>query len=145
MHTQRMDAKDLLKTQLDDAGFQLSKVLEGMPEDALNKKLTSDSMSPKEQVAHLCEAYEAFKVNSSGGKYEWGTYQVPTSDTKSLVEEFKRKRAEAVDQVMSNPTDETMKHAHEYILGHDYYHVGQMCLARLAVQPDWNAYAIYGE
>ena len=140
-----MTATELLQDQMEDAGFQLSKVLEGMPEEAMDKKVTDGSMSPREQVAHLCEAYEAFKVNASGGKYEWGTYKAPATETAALVREFKAQRDDAVHQALSNPNPESIKHAHEYILGHDYYHVGQMCLARLAVQPDWNAYAIYRE
>ena len=138
-----MNATDLLHEQLDDAGYQLSKVLEDMPEDAMDKKVTRGAMSPREQVAHLCEAYEAFRVNSSGGKYEWGTYKPSAHDVGALVKEFEAKRAQAVSQALSNPSDETVKHAHEFILAHDYYHVGQMCLARIASQPDWDCYAIY--
>lgn len=138
-----MTAADLLKDQLDDAGYQLTKVLEDMPEEALDKKLTPDCMSPREQVAHLCEAYEAFRINSAGGKYEWGTYKLDSPDTASLMKEFQSQRQGVVDQALKNPSEETIKHAHAYILGHDFYHVGQMCQARLAVQPDWNPYAIY--
>jgi len=138
-----MNATDLLKEQMDDAGYQLTKVLEDMPEDALNKKVTSGSMSPREQVAHLCEAYEAFKVNATGGKYEWGSYKAPSSETASLINELKSQRAKAVDQAVTSSTPEAIKHAHEFIVGHDYYHVGQMCLARLDVQPDWDPYTIY--
>ena len=140
-----MTAVELLKDQLDDAGYQISKVLEGMPEQGLDHKVTPASMTPREQVAHLCEAYEAFRINSAGGKYEWGTYKLSASDMASLTTEFSKQRAGAVDQALGNPTDENIKHAHEFIIGHDYYHVGQMCLARIAVQPDWNPYAIYRE
>ncbi len=138
-----MNATDLLKDQLDDAGYQLSKVLEGMPEQAMDKKLTAGSMSPREQVGHLCEAYEAFKVNAGGGKYEWGSYAPSSTATPALIKEFQSQRSKAVDQALANPSPETIKHAHEYIVGHDYYHVGQMCLARLDVQPEWDCYAIY--
>jgi hypothetical protein len=138
-----MTATELLKDQLDDAGYQLTKVLEGMPEEALDKKLTPSSMSPREQVGHLCEAYEAFKVSAAGGKYEWGSYQPDNLETSLLVKELEAQRAKAVSAALNNPSDSTLKHAHEYILGHDYYHVGQMCLARLAVQTDWDPYAIY--
>jgi len=128
---------------MDDAGYQLTKVLEDMPENALDKKVTSGSMSPREQVAHLCEAYEAFRVNAGGGKYEWGSYETPSTETAALMNEFKSQRAKAVDKALACSTPEEIKHAHEFIVGHDYYHVGQMCLARLEVQPEWDGHAIY--
>jgi hypothetical protein len=140
-----MTAAELLKDQLDDSGYQITKVLEGMPESGMDHKVTPGSMTPREQISHLCEAYEAFKINSAGGKYEWGSYKAAAHETGALTAEFQAKRGEAVAAALANPTPETMKHAHEFIVGHDYYHVGQMCLARLAIQPDWNSYAIYRE
>jgi hypothetical protein len=138
-----MTAAELLKDQLDDSGFQLSKVLEGMSEKCLDHKITTEAMTPREQVAHLCEAYEAFRVNSAGGKYEWGSYVAPSQDMAALKTEFEKKRGEAVAQAENNPTPETMKSACDFIVGHDFYHVGQMCLARLAIEPEWNCYSIY--
>ena len=143
-NTATMTAADLLKDQLDDAGHQLTKVMEGMPDKGLDHKITPDSMSPRDQIAHLCEAYEACKVNGAGGKYEWGTYKAPTEKSE-LMSEFDKQRGAAVNQTLSNATPEAIKLASDYILGHDYYHVGQLCLARLAVEPDWNFYTIYRE
>jgi hypothetical protein len=138
-----MTATDLIKDQLDDSGYQLAKVIDGMPESGFDHKLTDIAMTPREQIAHLCEAYECFSVNAGGGKYEWGTYTAETGDTAALTVEFSKQRQKAVSAALSDASDEKIKLANDYIVGHDYYHVGQMCLSRLAVQPDWDSYTIY--
>src|SRR5689334_445661 len=102
MHNGNMTATELLKDQLEDAGYQLSKVLEGMPEKGLDHKITPEAMTPREQVAHLCEAYEAYKVNGKGGKYEWGSYSAPSTDTAALNAEFAKQRLAAVDQALAD-------------------------------------------
>lgn len=129
--------------QLTDAGNQIFKFCEGISESALDHRNTAGAMSPREQLAHLCECYEAYVTQAAGKKYEWGSYQAPNMDTPSLLSEFNAQRAKAVKLVEENPGDENLKLAHMYVLAHDYYHVGQMCQARLAVQPDWDPYAIY--
>jgi hypothetical protein len=138
-----MTATDLIKDQLEDSGYQLTKVIEGMPEHGFDHKLTDGAMTPREQIAHLAEAYECFSVNAAGGKYEWGTYKAASADTAALTTEFMKQREKAVAAALSDSSDEKIKLANDYILGHDYYHVGQMCLSRLAVEPDWDAYSIY--
>src|SRR5438309_8853909 len=142
-HTPKMNAADLLKDQLKDSGYQLTKVLEDMPEQGFDLKVTEAAMSPREQIAHLAEAYECFSVNAGGGKYEWGTYKPASQETAALTAEFKKQRDKAVSAALADPSDEKVKLAHDYIVGYDYYHVGQICLARLAVEPEWDPYAIY--
>jgi hypothetical protein len=140
-----MTAHDLLKDQLDDAGYQLSKVLEGIPEEAMEFRATPGSMNAREQIPHLMEAYQAYIDQCAGRKYEWGTLRPKSTETKALIDEFAGQRSKAVDTALSTDSEEAIKGAHMYVLGHDYYHVGQLCQARLAVQPDWNSYAIYRE
>jgi hypothetical protein len=138
-----MNAQKLFEDQLADAGYQLDKVLEDMTPACLDHKVTEGSMTPKEQIAHLMEAYHAFQENAAGRKYEWNTYRPASTDAVALIAEFKAKRAATVATALASDSDDKLITAHKYILGHDYYHVGQMCLARLATQPDWDPYAIY--
>lgn len=138
-----MTAHKLLEDQLQDAGYQLDKILEDMPAKTMDHKVTPGSMTPKEQVAHLMEAYEAFIETAAGRKYEWGSFHPASTEVSALMAEFKAKRAQAVAAALSTEDESMVIHAHKFITGHDYYHVGQMCLARLATQPDWDPYAIY--
>ncbi len=138
-----MTAHKLLEDQLQDAGYQLEKVLEDMPASTMDHKVTSGSMTPKEQIAHLMEAYQAFLETAAGRKHEWGSFHPASTDNAELVAEFKAKRTQAVGAALSTEDAAIVWHAHQFIIAHDYYHVGQMCLARLATQPDWDPYAIY--
>jgi hypothetical protein len=140
-----MTAHELLESQLADAGFQLDKTLEGMSDATLDHKVTPGAMTPREQVAHLMEAYHAFLETTAGRKHEWGSYHPAAQDAGGLIAEFKAKRAQAVAAALDPAHEAKLHEAHEFLIGHDYYHVGQMCLARIATQPDWNSYAIYKE
>lgn len=137
-----MTAQDLLKDQLDDAGYQLDKSLEGMSDHAMDQKATPTAMTPREQVAHLMEAYTAFNTSCEGGKHEWGSYQPSSMQMPALMEEFRSLRGKAVSKALEGD-EARMKEAHAFIVGHDYYHVGQLCQARLAADPQWDPYSIY--
>jgi hypothetical protein len=47
----------------------------------------------------------------------------------------------AGDATEANVREDAM----HYIVLHDCYHVGQLCLVRLADDPNWDAYSIYAE
>ena len=139
-----MTAQELLLQQLEDAGNQISRFCEGASEAVLDHRNTPNAMTAREQIEHLCECYQAYAMHAAGTKYKWGTYQAKSTATASLLNELAEQRAKAVQLVQNDASDENLKQAHMYVLAHDYYHVGQMCQARLAVQPDWDPYAIYG-
>src|SRR5437016_2865546 len=115
-----MNAHTLFKTQLADAGYQLDKVLEGMPAACMGHKLSEGAMTPKEQIAHLMEAYHAFQESAAGRKYEWGTYKASSTETADLIREFKAKRATTVSAALASESEDKLIDAHKYILGHDY-------------------------
>ena len=137
-----MTAKELLEFQIDDAGYQLDQVLSGFPEAAMDHKAEGLTMTPRESISHLCEAYLALDKTIKGEKHEWGTYQPVDTSTASLLSEMKSLRDSAVAGSLTDD-DDKLKEGHAFIVAHDYYHVGQMCLARLAVEPEWNCYSIY--
>ena len=138
-----MTTHELLKEQLDDSGYQLDKAYEGMPEQGMDYKATEGCMSPREQLGHLMEAYEAYIQQTQGKKYDWGSFTPASSETGPLLAEFRDQRAKAAAAALASDSDEMIKSAHMYVIGHDYYHVGQVCLALLAVEPGWDPYAIY--
>lgn len=136
-----MDARELLFYQLEDAGYQLEQVLQDFPEAALDSKMPAGSMTPREVVVHLIEAYIAFDKSTRGEQHDWGSYRVSDCSTQGVMSEFRSTRSTATANLGSD--DQALKNAHAYIVAHDYYHVGQLCAARLAVDPEWDPYAIY--
>ncbi len=136
-------ASEIIKTQLNDAGYQVTKVLEGWPEDKQDYKTTPGAMSPKEAVAHLAECYIATSEGLAGIEHKWGSYTPASQDWKSLTDEMFSLRTKAVEELSASSSEKADSLATNFIVLHDAYHVGQLCQARLAVQADWNAYSIY--
>lgn len=135
-----MTAKELLQHQIDEANYQLGKVFEGV-DASLDFKLTEQSMTPRETAIHLAECYTALAKDLAGEKHEWGTYVPGTKEWPGLWDELQALRSAAVAAVMAEGGD-VMK-GHSFIVGHDFYHVGQLCQVRLACDPGWDAYSIY--
>lgn len=139
-----MTAKELLRYQLDDALYQLEKVLEGLDGSHVDGKPIATAMSLRETVVHLAEAYTAAKKQSVGEKHSWGTFTLPSDNWHELVERFFALRAEAVEAALGmEDEDAGVKEAHSFILAHDYYHVGQIAAIRLSMNREFDTYAIY--
>jgi uncharacterized damage-inducible protein DinB len=139
-----MTAKELLRYQLDDAQFQLEQVLAGLDGSHVDGKPVNTGMSMREMVVHLAEAYTATIKEAKGEKHEWGTFELPHESWQELVDTAFALRAEAVEAALSVEDEEKgMKNAHAFLVGHDYYHVGQLATIRIATDSDWNSYSIY--
>jgi uncharacterized damage-inducible protein DinB len=138
-----MTVKEFLKTQLDDALFQLEKVLDGVEGSHVDGKPIATMLSLRETVGHLAETYHAVEVVAAGGKHEWGSYHVEETDWDALVARVFAMRATAVETIMGMDEDKAAEMGHAYLIAHDYYHVGQLVALRVAAHPDWNAYSIY--
>ncbi len=138
-----MEIKQLLQSQIEEAGYQLEKVLEGADESTLDLKVTAEAMSPREMVEHLCECYTATLKTAAGEAHEWGTYSAPDMTTGPLMEEFKSLRASAAAAVLALDDDKAAELGSAFVVGHDFYHVGQLVLARLKADANWNSYSIY--
>lgn len=138
-----MTAQDLLRSQIEDSGKQLTAVLAGLTEGQADFKAVPSAMTPRELLIHLCEAYQAAITELAGGKHEWGSYAPPSTDWLPLVDTFQGLRSEAARAALSED-DHGLKTGSAYIVAHDYYHVGQLCQARIALDPNWDPYSIYG-
>lgn len=134
---------EIVRLALDNSGYQLEKVFEGISAEHWNAKANPVEMSPAETAEHLCEVYTAFKTMGSGGNHEWGTYSSGETTQAGLMSLVKRLRAEAVEMASTTDTPEMAKAAMDYIALHDCYHVGQMVVNRMATDPSWDAYSIY--
>lgn len=138
-----MDAKQFLAFQLEDAGFQLSKCFEGISEEAVELKINDVGMTATEICQHLGDAYQAFLMTLAGEKYEWGSYKLADASMPAAWGLVSALREQAVAATLASNSAEVWKMANAYILAHDYYHVGQICLARARTEPDFDPYCIY--
>jgi hypothetical protein len=135
-------ANELFQFQLDESGKMLQRVFQGLDARSADFE-TGGMMSPRKQAAHLIRCYRACQDASQGREPAWETYEVDDSDWQSLLDQLQTDRLRAVSGVTEDP--EKIKSANTFILGHDHYHLGQLCAIRLAIEPDWNPYAIYGD
>lgn len=138
-----MTASELIRHQIDDVGFQLSKVFEGIPASGQDSKAIPSVMSPREMLAHLTEAYLAFDAHGRGEEFQWGSFKPADPSWEGLYAEFEAARNTAAARATSSDDEKTLKSAHDYLVGHDAYHVGQMVSCRIAMDPEWNFYGIY--
>lgn len=134
-------ARDLCLKQLADSEFQLSKAIEDLDSEAAEIRANPAGMTIREQVAHLGEAAVATLAAVEGRKYEWGSWQPEDRSWDGVKRAWRAARQAAIAAMPE--ADDALWHAHEYLIAHDYYHVGQICSARIALQPNWDSYAIY--
>lgn len=138
-----MTAPELMQHQIDNLGFQLEQCFAGWNPNHLDDTLTEGGMSARTTLAHLAECCVAASTEAAGGKHEWGSYTLPDPTWDAAQAEWRSQRAAAA-ALLCKDDEACLKHAHDFLVSHDAYHVGQLCQLRLKVEPEWNAYAIYG-
>lgn len=138
-----MTITDFVTSQLADTHLQVTKVFEDMPTEAWDKSVTPLSMTPRETMIHLCDCCQAF-LSEDPSAYEWGSFDGDGISNEDIVSKYDELRSKCVDKVNMTGNDEVLKGASAYIALHEAYHVGQMASLRLSVDPNWNAYSIYG-
>lgn len=97
-------------------------------------------MTPKETISHLCDVYTHVLDQVAGRQAGWGVYKTPDT-LDQLMADFDSLRSSAVNAALGAENAENL--ATDYIILHDAYHVGQLCAARSASEPEWDMYAIY--
>lgn len=139
-----MSTREIVKRAIEDQGRQLKVVIQGMPEAGQDLKITSESMTPRSIVEHLCEVYQAVLDETSGKKHDWGTFSLEDNSWGGATDALWRMRQEAAKAV--DQEDEKLSQVGiDYIVSHDAYHVGQLVLVRMQADPDWDADSIYAE
>jgi hypothetical protein len=137
-----MDSNALIQKQLAHVSLQVEKVFEGIDESNADHRATPAMMSAREIAEHLGECYQAVITTAGGGKHEWGSFSIPDKSWTNVHSTMLSLREQAVAAL---PADERgAELATDFIILHDAYHVGQMCTNRLSLDPNWNAYSIYG-
>lgn len=137
-----MTANDFAVELLKTAGGQVEGALRDWPADQWDARLNEHTMSAREQVIHLTECCLAFQKSLTGEAHSWGSYAPEDTSTESVLEAWRSERAECA-AALPEANDETLKHAFDYLILHDSYHVGQLVSLHLTLVPDWNSYVIY--
>ena len=120
----------------------VSQVFAGLDESGADYK-HANLLTAKETAAHLCECYVMLDSRIRGEEYQWGTYKVGESSWEGIQREMGELRARASEAALTAGDDKSLWYLNEFMVGHDQYHVGQMCAVRLARDPEWDAYSIY--
>lgn len=141
-YTFAMTAKEFASNLLDESLFQLNACLDGVSQDQFVSQPIPPVMSMRDCLEHLTECCVAVQTDLSGGKHNWGTYSFPEGSMEALKAVFQTERAKAVEAALAS-FDDNAHHAKDFLIAHEFYHVGQMAIARHAIDPEWNVYSIY--
>lgn len=129
---------------LQQAGNQLSRAFEGLTPELWDTSLDPATMSPRVQVAHLAECYQAVLEKAAGREHAWGTMTIATENPEQLLAEWRTLRDRAVTAVLDPSASTELKAVGvDFILLHDAYHVGQLAMIRVARDPSFDPYSIY--
>jgi uncharacterized damage-inducible protein DinB len=133
----------IVATSVENAGKTLSKVLQGFPAEAVTQRAHSSMFSTHEAMSHLTECYVAFESHIKGEEHQWGSFTSSTTQFDEAVEELFQTRSRVV-QLLNEESDEAaLTSALDYLVSHDWYHIGQLATNRQAFEPYWNSYALY--
>ena len=99
-------------------------------------------MSFRVTIAHLCECYVAAVAIAAGREHAWGTFEPKSAALALLLDEWRELRQAAAEVVVSDD-DKLISLGADFVVGHDYYHVGQLVTLRLSFDKDWNSLSIY--
>lgn len=138
-----MTTTEFLAEQLADTHLQVTKVYEGLPNADWDKKSSEAAMTPRQILGHLNECCLAF-LSEDPHTYAWGTYEMGDKPNEDLMAEYNDLRSKCVDKAANASDDSVIKGASSFIALHEAYHVGQLATLRLSLDPEWNAYSIYG-
>ncbi len=140
-----MQTIEILNIQMKDAGLQLERVYEGVGEDHADFQAHAAMMTPRQIACHLADCYIAMQKKAKGEEPEWGSYKAPGTSLNDALRGMKAEREEAVESIAKVDEELQIHLATDFLILHDAYHVGQMCTIRLAIDPKWNYFSIYGE
>jgi uncharacterized damage-inducible protein DinB len=138
-----MSERELLRSMIDDCGHQIQAVFGDMPEAGQDDPVTEQGMTARRTVVHLAECCLAIDAHLKGEKFGWGTYGGVGGTYADEFGDYLTKREEAVTKLLTSEDAKALHAAHEFLIAHEYYHVGQGVLLRMRHQPDWNPYSIY--
>jgi len=138
-----MTANELLNNQLNDVSYQIDQILAGVDEGDVDFKIAPTAMSIREQLEHLCEVYTAVEEGSRGVDHAWGEFSIEDKSWTNLTSLFASLRAQAIQIVSAAQDDKAITDASSFMVGHEYYHIGQLASLRIATDSAFDPYSIY--
>jgi uncharacterized damage-inducible protein DinB len=138
-----MTTQELLIFQIQVTANQIERALDGLNDSDLQHKLSEPCMNMSSILEHLCECRVAFLTESVGNKHSWGTYEAPDRSLAGLRSTLRDLTNKTIEIVKSDGSDEVLKHASDFLVLHDAYHVGQLCATRLSFDREFDPYSIY--
>jgi len=137
-----MSSENFLSKSLEECDFQLRVLINGFPSDQRETKVVPTAMSFRESIEHLAMVYHATNLIAHGEKFDWMSgWSTGITDIEPLIEKMFELRMVAINACMRTPDQHDI--AMDYIAMHDAYHVGQLCLIRMALDSGFNPYSLY--
>ena len=137
-----MTGREFADVLIDESGYQLNACLAGVTEETFVAKPLGAMLSIRETFEHLTECCLAVQAVFAEEKFSWGTYRFPAGTMDELIKIFDGERAKAVAIALDN-FDSKPDYSKEYLIAHEFYHVGQMVSIRLALNDGFEPYSIY--
>lgn len=142
IYTLQMTGKEFAENLLEESGYQFDACLAGISDENFVQKPLGDTMSIREALEHQTEACIAVQKGTLGSKHDWGTYAFPDASVKQLIAIYHEERKKAV-QAALEIFESDAHYVKDYLISHEFYHVGQMAAVRLALKDGWLPYSIY--
>lgn len=137
-----MTAREFAESLLNESSYQVHACLKDASDADFNAKPIPVMMSIRECVEHLIECTLAVQTMLAGEKYNWGSYSLPANTIGDALAIFDAERAKAVSGAL-DCLDENPSYVKDFLIAHEFYHVGQLCSIRIALNPDWDFMCIY--
>ncbi len=135
---------DLIIASIEKGAFQLEQVLKDLPEEAWARRVVPTAMTPFETVEHLVHCYGAFLATSSDEAFDWSVpFKLASTQLHEAMLDLERIRQEAINRVRTSPEEKVLGLALDYMIQHDSYHIGQLALFRMSIDPNWDPYSLY--
>ncbi len=139
-----MTASELMQAQIDMLTAQVEACYAGLGKNDFDREILPQMMRPSRMLDHLAECVHAFLAKKDGADYDqWGVTGL-TGTLEERMATYRELREQAKAGIAGREDEKALIAASDFLTAHDAYHVGQLVTMRLTIDPEWNAYSIYG-
>lgn len=137
-----MTTSEFATTLLNNAEKQLKVCFADLTDEQYRSTPVEGMMGAKDLILHLIDVYIAVQDMAKGVDHLWGSHHSPDTSLNEDLARLWKERATAVEIALAHLEDKPA-YAMDYLIEHDFYHIGQICWMRKKLQPDWTTYEIY--
>ena len=138
-----MTPDSIVRTAVANAGKTLHKILIDFPLDSVNEKAHASMFTTYEAVSHITECYVAFAAHAKGEEHQWGSFSSEATSYAEDIEELFRTRDAVTALITVDSKEDALASALDYLVAHDWYHIGQLATNRQAFETTWNSFSLY--